>query len=137
MNVFPMTAPMFPNDEPNENSTLDELGAYALVKQNRIIANDKRNGEDLWLMGQALTWAFNKTPHGEWEKWFKAQGLKKTYVWQARKLYEKATLDQVTNIGLTKALRKFKVVAEKKAKHEAVTVPTKEDDVVRPSHDDA
>jgi hypothetical protein len=129
MNVIPMIAPMpLPNNEPNENSSLDELGAYALRKQTRIIASDKMNGEDLWLMGQALAWAFKKTPHGEREQWFKAQGLKKTYVWQARKLYERATLDQVRNIGLTNALRKFKVVAEKKAKPAAVTVPTKEED---------
>jgi hypothetical protein len=120
---IPMKAPMFPNNAPNENSSLEELAAYALHKQKQIFARDKMNGEDLWLMGQALTWA-KKSVRGKWEKWWKAQGLRKTYVWQARKLYERATLDDVKELGVTEALLKFKIVAEKKAKHATATVPT-------------
>ena len=113
MNDKPTVAPMFP--EPNENSSLEELAAYALKKQEGIFARDKMNGEDLWLMGQALAWAKVKVGHGEWENWWKGKGFKKTYVWQARKLHENApTLEDVKGLGVTEALLKFGVVAEKK-----------------------
>ena len=118
----PMIAPMFPENELTENSTLDELAAFALVKQERIFARDKMNAEDLWLMGQALEWAKEKVPSREWEKWWKAKGFKKTYVWQARKLHENApSLDAVKNLGVTEALVKFEVVCEKKP--QAKTAP--------------
>ena len=123
MNVIPMKAPMFADNEPNENSSLDELAAYALLKQKEVLARDKMNAEDLWLMGQALQWAKNQKPHGGWEKWFKSQGLKKTYVWLARTLHKEATLDEVKELGVTEALRKFGVLTQKKAKPEAATVP--------------
>jgi hypothetical protein len=45
--------------------------------------------------------------------------LKKTWVWQARKLHEITTLDEVKELGMTEALRKFKVLPEKKS--QAVT----------------
>jgi hypothetical protein len=75
MNDKPTIAPLgdLPDQEPTENSSLEELAAYALDKQNGILASDKTNGEDLWLMGQALEWAYKKTPYGEWEDWFKSQ----------------------------------------------------------------
>jgi hypothetical protein len=112
MNMGPITTP---NDEPNENSPLEELGAFALLKQNGIIYRDKINGEDMWLMGQALEWAYTKIKISQdgWEKWWKAQGLKKTYVWQARTLHKEATINQVQKLGLTEALRKFNVIGEK------------------------
>ena len=116
MDMIRMKGPMFPNTEPNENSSLDELGAYAFLKQEQVLGRDKMNAEDLWLMGQALAWAKKQKPHGGWEKWFKSQGLKKTYVWQARTLHDKATLDEVEELGLTEALRKFGVLVEKKPK---------------------
>jgi hypothetical protein len=122
--MIPMKAPMFPNNEPNENSTLDELAAYALLKQKQIFARDKMIGEDLWLLGQALTWAKKTVGGKKWEKWWKAQGLKKTFVWVARKLHERATLDQVKELGLTESLLKFEIVAGKKGKPAAKTVPT-------------
>lgn len=116
MNDTPEIAPLgdLPDYEPTENSSLDELAAYALLKQNGIIASDKKNGEDLWLMGQALEWAKERLPHGEWEKWWKAKGFKKTYVWQARTLHNKAMLEKVKELGLTEALRKFDVVPDRK-----------------------
>lgn len=116
MTDMPTIAPLgdLPEAEPTADSSLDELATYALLKQDRIIARDKMNGEDLWLMGQALQWAKDKLPYGEWEQWWKAKGFKKTYVWQARTLHDKAKLDGVKELGLTEALRKFAVVAEKK-----------------------
>lgn len=117
MNFTPIIAPMFPDDEPTENSSLEELTTYALNKQKGIFARDKKNAEDLWLMGQALAWAKPKVGHGKWEKWWKVKGFKKTYVWQARKLHENAaTLGEVKKLGLTEALLKFGVVAQKKEK---------------------
>jgi len=140
MNDMPTIAPM--GNEPNENSSLDELATYALGKQTQIIARDKRNREDLWLMGQALQWAKDKLPYGEWEKWWKAKGLKKTYVWQARKLHENAaSLERVKELGLTEALLKFGVVAEKKAKESATaerpSKTTQDDDDPGESEQDA
>ena len=110
---------------PNENSTLESLVAYALLMQEGIYATDKKNAEDMWLMGQVLTWAFKKILHGNKEDWLESQGLKKTYAWQARQLF-KATLEQVKQYGLTEALRKFKIVAEKKSKADVVPVPESE-----------
>lgn len=116
MNAMPRIAPLgdYADHEPTENSSLDELAAYALEKQRQIIARDTKNGEDLWLMGQALEWAKKKFQYGVWEDWFKSQGLKKTWVWQARTLHKNASLDDVKELGMTEALRKFKVLPEKK-----------------------
>lgn len=99
--------------EPTATSTLDELATYALLKQSQIIDRDKKNGEDLWLMGRALELAYQQSPYGTWERWWKAKGFKKTYVWHARKLHKAATLDQVKDLGLTEALVSFGVVAAK------------------------
>ena len=135
MNFVRTTAPIqFPDNEPNEKSSLDQLAIYALNKQEAIILRDIQNAEDLWLMGQAMEWAFKKTPYGEWEKWCKAKGFRKTYVWQARTLHERAELEQVNALGLTEALRKFKVIPEKKAKADTATeadVVSKEQDHIK------
>lgn len=134
----PKTAPMVldkeyaplpksgPEHEPTENSSLEELTAYALNKQAGIFAREKMNAHDLWLMGQALSWAKPKVGHTKWEKWWKDKGFKKTYVWQARKLHENAaTLEEVKDLGVTEALVKFGVVAEKKEKPTAKGTPIK------------
>lgn len=126
MNDKPETAPMFLDTNPTENSSLSELAAYALSKQHEFFDRDKKNGEDLWLMGQALEWAKAKVQHGEWEKWWKTNGFKKTYVWQARKLHAAASLEDVEELGLTEALLQFGVVAEKKAKE---SVPSGKSDM--------
>jgi hypothetical protein len=129
MNDMPTIAPMLPNNNPTKDSSLDDLAVFAMLKQDEILARDKKNGEDLWLMGQALAWAKAKVQHGQWEKWWKAKGFKKTYVWQARRLHESASLEDVQELGVTEALLTFGVIAEKKEKESVLNAkPKKEDD---------
>ena len=117
LNDAPLTAPMpgLPNPEPTESSSLDELATYGLLKQGQIIARDRANAQDMWLMGRALRWAKAKVPHGSWEEWLRAKKFKKTWAWKARTLSEATTLDKVKNLGLTEALVRFGIDKPKPA----------------------
>ncbi len=65
---FPHPAP-----EPTDQSSLDELDAYALVMINQFQRQDKKSGEYIWKMGRALQWVYEKLNatkgYGYWQKW--------------------------------------------------------------------
>jgi hypothetical protein len=118
MNDKPEIAPLgdLPDQEPTENSSLDELGKFALSMFNQFKAQDRKNGEYIWKMGYALQLAYEKLAHekgyGHWEKWYKAKGFTKTWQWQARMLYLDApSLEAVIDLGLTESLIRFGVIS--------------------------
>lgn len=77
----------FPEGEPTELWTLDELGKYAQRQHRQIVANEQKLAQIYWRLGRALVFARNNFMHGQWGLYLQELGIDRTRASKAKAVF--------------------------------------------------
>jgi hypothetical protein len=105
---------------PNETWDLDTLAEYVLSgmakiaqRERKIRQLNRRTAVETHRIGHALALARGQTkPVGRWSKWLKKHGIPTTTAWEAIKLYEAATEEEVSLLTISEAKARFGIYPE-------------------------
>lgn len=118
----PAHAPVVPTDTqddavPDDSWTLEDLRKYALDRFCEVNLLAKRSTVQIYRAGWALSIAQKKEKdEREWVEWQKKHGLKRTTVWEAIKLYERAPSEEaIKDLAPQKAKEKYGVTKKRKS----------------------
>jgi hypothetical protein len=105
---------------PNETWDLDTLAEYVLSgmakiaqRERKIRQLNRRTAVETHRIGHALALAREKTkPVGRWSKWLKKLGIPTTTAWEAIKLFEAASEEEVAAMTISEAKIRYGIYPE-------------------------
>jgi hypothetical protein len=115
--------------QPNETWDLDRLARYVVSGLEKIGQLDaevnrlaRRTAVETHRIGHALAIVQKKTkPFGQWTKWLAKHGIPRMTAWEAIKLYESASEEEIATLTITEAKVKFGIYPEFMPKEEEET----------------
>jgi len=100
-------------NRPNDTWRLDELARYALDGLDKIRQLGRRTSVETHRVGHALSIAQQKTkPKRQWGQWLAKYKISRTTAWEAIKLFESATEEEISQLTITDAKIKYGVYSE-------------------------
>ena len=98
---------------PSEEWDLEQLANYVLSGLDKIVRLGRRTSVETHRVGHALSIVQKKTkPRREWTKWLAKNGIARMSAWEAIRLYESATEEEVSELTLSEAKIKFGIYQE-------------------------
>jgi hypothetical protein len=98
---------------PNDDWNLSQLVKYVQIRLDKIQRLGRRTSVETHRLGHALSIIQQKTkPFGKWTKWLAKHNIPRQTAWEAIKLYESATEDEVAELTITDAKIKFGIYQE-------------------------
>lgn len=98
---------------PSETWNLRQLAKYVLSRLDKIERLGRRTSVETHRLGNALSIVQRKTkPFGEWTKWLTKHAIPRTTAWEAIKLFEAATEEEISQLTITEAKIKYGIYSE-------------------------
>ena len=120
---------------PNENWNLSQLAKYVLTRLDKIEQLGRRTSVETHRLGHALSIIQQKTkPFGKWTKWLAKHEIPRTTAWEAIRLFESATEEEVAELTITEAKIRYGIYPEfilDEPDEETATTREKDEDVER------
>jgi hypothetical protein len=100
-------------NRPNDTWRLDELARYALDGLDKIRQLGRRTSVETWRVGHALSIVQQKTkPKRQWGQWLAKHEISRTIAWEAIRLFEAATEDEVAELTISEAKIRYGIYPE-------------------------
>jgi hypothetical protein len=100
-------------NHPDENWTLEQLGQYIVAGLDKVTRLSRRTSVETWRVGHALSIVQHKTkPFGQWTKWLAKHDIARMTAWEAIRLHESATEEEIAELTITEAKTKFGIYPE-------------------------
>ena len=107
-------------NRPNETWELDRLAEYVLTglakvaqRERKIRQLNRRTAVETHRIGHALSLAREKTkPTGRWTRWLTKHGIPTTTAWEAIKLFEAASEEDVAAMTISEAKARYGIYPE-------------------------
>jgi hypothetical protein len=108
------------HQRPDESWSLNRIAQYVLLGIEKIARLDakakqlnRREAVEVHRIGYALSIARKTTtPLGQWGKWLTKHRIPRTTAWEAIKLYESASEEEMAKLTITEAKMKFGIYPE-------------------------
>ena len=101
------------NARPAETWSLPQLAKYVLTRLDKIQQLGRRTAVETHRLGHALSIAQQKTkPFGQWSKWLAKHEIPRTTAWEAIRLFESASEEEISQLTITEAKVKFGIYSE-------------------------
>ena len=98
---------------PSETWNLKQLTRYVVTGLDKIQRLSRRTSVETHRVGHALSIVQQKTkPFGKWTKWLVKHDIPRMTAWEAIKLYESASEEEVAKLTITEAKVKFGIYPE-------------------------
>lgn len=98
---------------PNDTWRLDELARYAIDGLDKIQRLGRRTAVETHRVGHALSIVQQKTkPKRQWTKWLAQYNIPRQTAWEAIKLFEAATEEEISQLTIMEAKIKYGVYSE-------------------------
>ena len=98
---------------PNGDWNLPQLTRYVLTRLDNIGRLGRRTSVETHRLGNALSIVQRKTkPLGKWMKWLSKHNIPSTTAWEAIKLFEAASEEEVAELPITEAKIKYGIYPE-------------------------
>ena len=98
---------------PNDTWRLDELARYALDGLDKIQRLGRRTAVETHRVGHALLIVQQKTkPKRQWLRWLANYNIPRQTAWEAIRLFESATEEEISQLTITEAKVKYGVYSE-------------------------
>jgi len=98
---------------PNDTWRLDELARYALDGLDKIQQLGRRTAVETHRVGHALSIVQQKTkPKRQWLRWLAKYNIPRQTAWEAIRLFESATEEDISQLTITEAKIKFGIYSE-------------------------
>ena len=105
---------------PSETWNLRQLAKYVVARLDKIERLDRRTSVETHRLGHALSITQQKTkPFGQWMKWLTKHGIPRTTAWEAIRLFESASEEEVSLLTIREAKIKYGIYPEFMVEDEA------------------
>ena len=93
---------------PSETWNLRQLAKYVVARLDKIQRLGRRTSVETHRVGHALSIVQQKTkPNRQWTKWLTKHGIPRTTAWEAIRLFESATEEEMSTLTIMEAKIKY------------------------------